>query len=190
MSAPAAPIDLAAGLDAAVAHAAAALRRGDIVAIPTETFYGLAVCADDPAAVARLCALKGRAAQKALPLIAADARAVARRCFVPAPLQRLGDALWPGPLTLCLTPRESWPRPVLAGGDTLGVRVSAHPFARGLAQALATFITATSANLAGGAAVTRLADLDPALRRGALCVDGGELPGAEMAAIVQLPWLT
>ena len=86
-----------------VAAATAAIIRGEIVAYPTETFYGLAVDAVDEGALARLCVLKGREAEKAFPLLVSGREMLSSLCSEVSPLaERLMAQHWPGPLTLAL----------------------------------------------------------------------------------------
>ncbi len=128
-----------------------ALRSGEVVVYPTETFYGMGADALSPAALDRLFALKGREPGKPVALIAADARSafdLAREVSDAA--RRLADAFWPGPLTLVLPARDDLPGPLIGPDCRVGVRVSSHPIARALAAGLGRPITATSANLAGG----------------------------------------
>jgi L-threonylcarbamoyladenylate synthase len=128
----------------------AALRAGELVVFPTETFYGLGADALSPTALARLFAVKGRDKDRPVGLIAADATmafSVAHE-IVPS-ARRLADAFWPGPLTIVLPhPREGY-APELSGPEGIAVRVSPNPVARALAAGLGHPITATSANLSG-----------------------------------------
>lgn len=132
---------------AAVEEAAAIIRRGGLVAFPTETVYGLGADALNPMAVARIYAAKGRPAFN--PLIVhvdglAGVREVARD--VPPLAEALAEAFWPGPLTLVLPRREVVPDAVTAGLDSVAVRVPAHPVARMLIAAARRPIAAPSAN--------------------------------------------
>jgi L-threonylcarbamoyladenylate synthase len=134
-----------------------ALRSGEVVVYPTETFYGMGVDALSSDALDRLFALKGREPGKPVALIAADARSafeLAREVSEAA--RRLAEAFWPGPLTLVLPARDNLPGPLIGPDGGVGVRVSSHPIARALAAGLARPITATSANLAGGQPATTL----------------------------------
>ncbi len=130
-----------------VEHAAAVLRRGGLVAFPTETVYGLGANALDPVAVASIYAAKGRPAWN--PVIAhvtdvAAARALTRQW--PAAADRLAAAFWPGPLTMVLPKAAHVPDVATAGLDAIGVRVPAHPVALALLQAAGVPIAAPSAN--------------------------------------------
>ena len=137
--------------DAAVlARAAERMRRGLLVAYPTETFYGLGCDARMAAAVDRIFLAKGRPDRMALPLIAGETDAVllcARH--ISGTARRLMAAFWPGPLTLVLEAADDLPPRLLGGGATVGVRVSPHPVAAALARLLGGPIVATSANRFG-----------------------------------------
>ena len=142
-----------------VARAAAAIRAGGVVALPTDTLYGLAVDPFNADAVQRLFALKGRTAGQALPLIAGNIAQVTRQLGPLAPrAQRLADRFWPGPLTLLVSVPQRTTSPgapasladaVSAGTGRVGVRVPAHAVARALCEAVGSVLTATSANLSG-----------------------------------------
>lgn len=133
---------------AAVAEAARVLRAGGLVALPTETVYGLAANALDPAAVARIYAAKGRPAFN--PLIAHVPDAAAARELVavwPPAAERLAAAHWPGPLTLVLPKRPGViPDAVTAGLPAVAVRVPAHPVALAVLGAAGVPLAAPSAN--------------------------------------------
>lgn len=156
-------------------RAATLLRDGDLVAIPTETVYGLAVRADDAAAVARLFAAKGRPSDN--PLIVhvatvADITQVAREITPLA--RRLLEHFAPGPLTVVLAARDDLPRAVTGGLDTVAVRIPDHPVALEVLRRCGTALAAPSANRSSRPSPTRaehvLADLDGRI---AAVVDAG-----------------
>jgi L-threonylcarbamoyladenylate synthase len=127
-----------------------ALRGGELVVYPTETFYGIGADPASRMALGRLYAIKGRDAMKGVALIAADqesAFSLARE--VPGVAHRLADCFWPGPLTLVLPARAGIAPELVGPGGGIGVRVSSHPIAHALAAGFGAPITATSANLAG-----------------------------------------
>jgi len=131
-----------------IADAAACLRRGGLVAFPTETVYGLGVAALDPAAVRRLFAAKGRPADDPLIVHLASLDALAPLVTAPPPaVAALAARFWPGPLTLVLRRSPLVPDDVTAGLDTVAVRVPAHPVARALLAAAGIPVAAPSANL-------------------------------------------
>ena len=136
---------------AAIREAAAALCHGAIVAFPTDTVYGLAVDPRQARAVDRLFAVKGRAFDQRLPLIAADETQAATQAGELSDLARaLAAEFWPGPLTLIITAHAGLCPTVHASTGRVAVRVPAHPIARALAHAAGHPITATSANVSGG----------------------------------------
>ena len=106
-----------------IAQAADAIRAGQLVAVPTETVYGLAGNGLDPAAVAQIYEVKGRPAVKPLSLMVHDASAMVRYCAdVPPAAYSLAEAFWPGPLTIVLRAQACVPEIVRAGGETVGHR--------------------------------------------------------------------
>ena len=131
----------------AIEAAARELARGQLVAFPTETVYGLGARASDAAAVAKIFAAKGRPASH--PLIAHvlgehDARALARAW--PERASALAAAFWPGPLTLVVSRAAHVADAITAGGDSVALRAPSHPVARALLAALGEPIVAPSAN--------------------------------------------
>ena len=132
------------------APATLALRRGGIVAYPTETFYGLGVDALNPKAVEKLFAIKGRPPEKPVTLIIKD-RAELKNITSKISRQAtlLMDRYWPGPLTLVLKASKKIPSLITAFTCTIGVRVSSDPTAQKLAFEFGSPITATSANPSG-----------------------------------------
>jgi L-threonylcarbamoyladenylate synthase len=135
--------------DATIAAAVAALRAGELVVFPTETLYGIGCDALNPAAIERLRAVKQRGADKGVAVIVADA-AMLRLLSddVSAGVLRLGEAFWPGPLTVLLPARADLPAPLVLDGK-VGARVSSHPIARRLAQDLGRPLASPSANPGG-----------------------------------------
>lgn len=165
------PID-----DKAIARAAALIRAGQIVAVPTETVYGLAADATDGEAVARIYAAKGRPSFN--PLIVhvggmADANVIAE---LPPAAHRLAKAFWPGPLTMVLPSCAGSPIAALvtAGLPTIAVRMPAHPAMRALIEAAGTPLAAPSANASGRISATRAEHVAGSLGdRVPLILDGG-----------------
>ena len=127
-----------------LARAADLLRAGEIVAVPTETVYGLAADALNPVALAKVFAAKGRPLVDPLIVHVADVADIARVAQVDPRLTRLA-AFWPGPLTVVLRRLPVVPDLVTAGRDTVAVRVPAHPAFRALLRAAGP-LAAPSAN--------------------------------------------
>lgn len=168
-----------------IADGIEALRAGELVVYPTETFYGIGADASSSIALQRLFELKRREPDRPVGLIAADtvmAFSVARE--IPADARRLADAFWPGPLTLVLPARDGV-APELTGPDGVGIRVSPHPVARVLSAGLGRPITATSANLSGQAPATTLAEARGAVGdKVKVFLEGGKLTAPAPSTVV------
>ena len=164
------------------------LRRGGLVAFPTETVYGLGANALDANAVARIFDAKGRPTYDPLivhVLNASAARAVAREW--PEAADRLADAFWPGPLTLVVPKRALVPDIATAGLDTVAVRVPSHPVARAILEAATVPIAAPSANRFTELSPTRAEHVARALGdRVDLIVDGGPTTVGIESTVVDL----
>jgi L-threonylcarbamoyladenylate synthase len=166
-----------------IADAAARLQAGDIVAIPTETVYGLAADASNADAVAKIYAAKGRPDFNPLIVHVPD-RDAAEAIAVFNPLaKRLADAFWPGPLTLVLPLCEGAriAGAVTAGLSTIAVRCPAHPVMRSVLLASGRNVAAPSANRSGGISPTRaehvaasLGEAVPLIIDAGPCVEGLE----------------
>jgi L-threonylcarbamoyladenylate synthase len=170
----------------AIHEAAHWILNGGIVAVPTDTLYGLAVDPFRADAVVRLFAAKGRAAGHAVPLIAADAsQVIAELAPLPHQAARLADRFWPGPLTVLVTTPTALARGVDGGTGKVGVRVPDHGVARAIAAACGRPITATSANLTGEPATADPGEVERTLGdRIDLLIDAGPAPGGAASTIV------
>ena len=134
-----------------VAVAADALRAGQLVAIPTETVYGLGCNALDPQAVAGVFDAKARPASDPL-IVHVDGVAMAETVTTgafPAAAATLARAFWPGPLTMILPKADTVPDAVTSGGTTVGVRCPSHPIAAAIIAAAGVPVAAPSANRFG-----------------------------------------
>jgi len=132
--------------------AAAILREGGLVAMPTETVYGLAANALDGDAVRRIFKAKGRPMDNPLIVHVAEVSDIDRLHLVsdfPAAAQRLADAFWPGPLTIILPKGDVIPNEVSAGLDTVAIRIPSHPVAHRLMAVSGLALAAPSANTSG-----------------------------------------
>src|SRR4051812_33598680 len=146
--------------DADISRAADTLRRGGLVAFPTKTVYGLGADADNAAALARLYAVKGRPGEHPVIVhVGARAQLDEWAADVPVAARRLGDALWPGALTLVVRRSARVLDGVTGGGDTVGVRVPGQPMALALLRAFGGGIAAPSANRFGHVSPTTAADV-------------------------------
>ena len=147
------------------AQAADVLRRGGLVAFPTETVYGLGADARNADAVAAIFLAKGRPAFNPLIVHVASLQAARQIGKFNPQAEALADAFWPGPLTLVL-PKTSESRLadlVTAGLSDVGLRVPAHPVAQALLQAFGGPIAAPSANLSGKVSPTTVQHVDEGL---------------------------
>jgi len=172
----------------AIQEAAKWILSGGVVALPTDTLYGLAADPFSPAAVARVFQVKGRAAERALPLIAADTQQVTTQLGpLSATSARLAERFWPGPLTLLVAAPRELAREVTGGTGRVGVRVPANDVARAICRAAGRPLTATSANLSGEPAT---ADPDRVERtlgdRIDLLIDTGPARGGAASTIVDV----
>lgn len=178
-------------IDTAMNASVTILRRGGIVAYPTETFYGLGVMFDKPDSLKRLYRLKRRPAEKAMPVIIGDEGVLPLLASgkwlkeVPAAAKSLMGRFWPGPLTLLIPARESLSEYLTAKTGMIAVRVPGESFALSLARKAGFPITATSANVSGmppaGDAGTVMRYFGKEID---LIVDGGRTPGGLPSTIV------
>lgn len=162
------------------------LRRGGVLAIPTESSYGLAADPRNPDGVEAIYRIKGREGGKALPVVVADREQLADLGVDPNLYIVKGlFALWPAPLTAVLPIARSLP--ASAGESTLAVRVPDHPGLLRLLAEIGHGLTATSANLSGEAPVL---DPDEAAEllagEDAMVVAGGLLPGGPPSTLVAI----
>ncbi|MFB7648974.1 L-threonylcarbamoyladenylate synthase [Streptomyces sp. NPDC056085] len=138
-----------------IEKAAGVLRAGGLVALPTETVYGLGANAEDPAAVARIFQTKGRPSSHPLIVHISGADGLDEWVEdVPPTARLLAEHFWPGPLTLVLPRGRRVPREATGGLDTVAVRVPAHPVALALLSEFGGGITAPSANRFGSVSPT------------------------------------
>jgi L-threonylcarbamoyladenylate synthase len=174
--------------DAVVARAVAVLRGGGVVALPTETVYGLAADVANDAAVARVYAIKGRPTEHPLIVHVHDAAALEGYVAATTPaLRALAARFWPGPLTVIVVRGPRTPRSVTGGQDTVAVRVPAHPLARAILAGFGGALAAPSANRFGRVSPTSAehvrADLGAEVD---LVVDGGPAQVGVESTIVDL----
>ena len=146
-----------------IAQAVNCLADGGVVAIPTDTLYGLAADALNPAALERVYQVKGRPADMPLPVLVSGWEQVAAVSNVGGPAraiaERLASRYWPGPLTLVLPSAPGLPPRLTAGRDTIAVRMPDHEVPLALAGGLGRPITGTSANPSGAEDITDPEDL-------------------------------
>ena len=173
---------------AALAYAGDVLRRGGLVAYPTETVYGLAAGAFLPDSVLRVFEAKGRPAGQPLPVQIADVRAVETLArIVPDSAEPLLRDFFPGPLTLIFWRQPAVSSLVTGGGDTVGLRMPAHPVALGVLRAFGAPIVCPSANSTGRRAAMSAADvLEDLDGRIDLVLDGGPTDDRTPSTVLDL----
>jgi len=171
-----------------IQRAADLLRAGELVALPTETVYGLGADASNPAAVAKIFAAKGRPADHPLIVHIPDATHLERWARdIPEEARLLAAKFWPGALTLILKRQPGVPDAVTGGQDTVGLRVPNHPLALALLKAFAGGIAAPSANKFGRISPTTARHVEDDLGDAvSLILDGGPCQVGIESTIVDL----
>lgn len=164
------------------------LRNGGVVAIPTDTVYGLAAAFDDDDAIERIFRIKGRAPSLAIPLLLNSADAVEQYVTkIPESFWALAAAFWPGQLTIVMRKSTLVSERLTAGRNTVGLRVPDHRLPRHLSNSLGRAITGTSANLSGSPSLTTAKEVEEQLGSAVdLVVDGGATPGPISSTVVDL----
>jgi L-threonylcarbamoyladenylate synthase len=160
----------------AVKRATELLQAGEVVALPTETVYGLAANALDAPAVARIYEIKGRPAHNPI-IVHVASNEMALRCVStwPDSATQLSRAFWPGPLTIVLPKANEIPDIVTAGGGTVGVRWPGHPFIQAVIRECGFPLAAPSANLSNQVSPTNAEHVRKQLgNQLSLIVDGGQ----------------
>jgi len=162
--------------DAAVKHATDLLRDGEVVALPTETVYGLAANALNENAVAKIFSIKGRPAHNPI-IVHVTGNEMAKGCVEKWPelADKLSKSFWPGPLTVVLPRAKGIPDNVTAGGATVGVRWPSHPFMQAVIRECDFPLAAPSANLSNRISPTNALHVRDQLgEKIPLIVDGGQ----------------
>jgi L-threonylcarbamoyladenylate synthase len=161
------------------------LKRGGVIAFPTETVYGLGASIAYPEAARRIYDIKGRDFKKALPLVLSDVSQIDTVAVsIPEASRFLIDKFWPGPLTIIVLKTGIVPDLITAGGNTVAVRVSSNPIAREIVRELGVPITGTSANLSGSPSPISADDVSTQLGTNVdLIIDGGKGSGIESTIV-------
>jgi L-threonylcarbamoyladenylate synthase len=176
------------GGDRSATRAAEILRAGGLVAIPTETVYGLAADASSPEAVGRVFRAKGRPADHPLIVHVESAeRLPGWAGSIPEEASILAEAFWPGPLTIVLPRHPSVPLAVTGGRESVAVRVPSHPVALRVLEAFGGGLAAPSANRFGRISPTTAADVVADLGSEVdLVVDGGPCAVGVESTVVEI----
>jgi L-threonylcarbamoyladenylate synthase len=168
--------------------AASIIRSGGVVAFPTESFYGMAVNAWDEKAIQRLFAIKKREENQPIllliPTMSLLNQVVTR---IPDIANKFMQKFWPGGLTLVFEANPDLPHLLTSGTGKIGLRLSSHPVATALAQAVGGPITGTSANISGQAACTSAEAVRHSLGESVdFILDRGETEGGKGSTIMDL----
>lgn len=174
--------------EAGLEEACEVLRRGGLVAFPTETFYGLAADPRQDDALRRLFAAKRRSPERPLLLLLPSREYVdGYAARVPASAQRLMDRFWPGGLTLVFEALPSVSPLLTAGTGTIGLRLSSRPLAVDLARRFGSAVTGTSANPSGLPSACTAREVAAFLAcEPALILDGGPTPGGAGSTVLDV----
>lgn len=168
------------------AEAVAILRGGGVVALPTDTVYGIAAALSTAGGVERLFFMKRRPSGKGIVLLLADAAQAALASHMNPAATALAAAAWPGGLTIVVPQRPDvrWPRSLTGGAPTIGLRVADHDAPRTLARSLGPLPT-TSANVSGRPAASDPADIAEQFGDAIdLVLDGGPAGGGPASTVV------
>lgn len=163
----------------------AAIQRGEVVAIPTDTVYGLVARADDATAVERLADWKGRSAQQPVQLLVASIEAITPYVEDARALERVRP-FWPGALTAVLRVRPGVAAPLVTPEGTIGVRIPDDPLAIAVIDACGGALAASSANRHGEPPALAAAEVEAAFGAALLVLDGGPRAGGVASTVVDL----
>jgi L-threonylcarbamoyladenylate synthase len=173
-----------------IEHALKILKRGGVVAFPTETLYGFGAIATNNAAVKRIYKIKGRKLNKSLPVIIGDMKQAKKYFTMNRNDLMLANKFWPGPLSLILKTRSKKLKTSLRT-DLIAVRLSASPLAAKLARMSGAPIISTSANISGSPGCLTVDDIKDqfanisASRQPDIFLDGGKLKSSVPSTIVR-----
>lgn len=163
------------------------LRAGDVVAIPTETYYGLGANPFDAAAIERLLAVKGRPDGKPILILIGDRAQLDELVdHVPSAAKALMEAYWPGPLTIVFPANHRLPDNLTAGTGTVGVRLTSCGPLADLLRLIGP-LTGTSANRSGDPPIQTAQEVNRSLGNDvALILDAGMTPGGPPSTVVSV----
>jgi tRNA threonylcarbamoyl adenosine modification protein (Sua5/YciO/YrdC/YwlC family) len=169
-------------------YAANFIKRGRVIAIPTDTYYGLSTDPFNLAAIERVFQVKGRAENKALPILVNSVeQAVSLMRDVPDAFLTLATKFWPGPLTLVVEATHRLPLKVTGNSGRVALRWADSRIATALIEAVGGPITGTSANLSGHASCTNAEQITQQLGKSlALVLDAGDTGGTLASTIVRI----
>jgi L-threonylcarbamoyladenylate synthase len=175
-------------LEKQIKKAISILKKGGVVAYPTDTVYGLGACMTDTAAVDRIFQVKGRPKGMALPVLLADkVQMESILTSVPLSARRLADEFFPGALTIILPKSNSVPDIITGGGRTVAFRIPDHRVPLALIKGLGKPIVGTSANLSGQPSALTAAEVQAQIGdKIDMVIDGGRCPGGIESTVIDL----
>jgi L-threonylcarbamoyladenylate synthase len=175
-------------LQRAIHEASKVILSGGVVAVPTESFYGLAVHALNEKAIERLFAVKGRREDNPLLILLASRETLGSYVTeVSDRAWKLMERFWPGGLTMVFFADPILPPSLTAGKGKIGVRLSSHPVPRALAEAVGRPVTGTSANRSGQPSCSTAEEVIEALGEDIdLILDGGRTPGGKGSTVLDV----
>ena len=164
------------------------IERGEVLAVPTETAYGLVADATSVRAMKHILELKGRRGSKTIPLVIASLRQAQKWARFSDKEKKLAQKYWPGPLTIVLKAKRKLPRGVLSPRGAIGLRVPGDSWLRKLLFVYGKPLTATSANITGGATPYTVSAVKKSLVKRGLkyLVNGGRLKRRPTSTIAQI----
>lgn len=172
----------------AIEWAAAEIARGGVVAIPTDTVYGIAASLAHAEAIDRIYTIKGRSLQQPLAVLVSSVAALDQvASVVDNRVRMLLNEFWPGPLTVVIPSDRNLPQAVLGPGRTVGVRIPNHPLAIDVIERAGGAVACTSANRTSEAPASTAGDVEAMI--GAeldLILDGGTAPGGRASTVVAI----
>ncbi len=167
-------------------QALALLQQGEVIALPTDTIYGVACDSANPAAIARLYEIKERPREKAIPLLLSGERQLIDATEnLPDAVWDMTEQHWPGPLTIIVEAASHLPPILTANGDTVAVRLPDNRVVRVLCAMLGRPLAVSSANLSGHTECCTAKEVDQQIgTRIPLILDGGKTPGGQASTII------
>ena len=175
-------------IETQIKRAVEILKKGGIVAYPTDTVYGIGADPFNEAAVERIFAVKKRSKDLALPILLADKSDISRVAVnIPEIAWKLAECFFPGQLTMVLQKSPQIPMIVCAGGNTIAIRVPDYPMTVALIRGLGNPIIGTSANISGKPNPTTAEEVYQQLGDEVdFIIDGGEYPGGVESTVIDL----
>lgn len=171
----------------AIEWTAERIANGGVVAIPTDTVYGIAASLAHPAAIERIYEIKGRPESQPLPVLVSSIDALSHLVTIDDAVVPLLDAFWPGPLTVVLPAATRLPEHVLGAGNRVGVRLPNHYIAIEVIEKAGGAVACTSANRSGEPAATTALEVAESLGADLdLILDGGNAPGGVASTVVAI----